>query len=811
MIKNLKKSNSKEKQKNEKTSSLEGNLKDIILQIKIIFNHYSKNKTYLSNKQYKLFIIEASLLDNILTLENSDTLFYSYSCAKDSMTFKQFLDLIFKLSEIKFHEQFKENQTKALFLFFNTFINPLIDIYNNSNKHNKKNISENKKNSDISFNDINHKLIISKISSLLTKEIIEENYLLFLKIFQKYFCFENLKISRTQKNHLSKSAFIKVMNDFNISPEFLNSETIEEVFDRIIDNRDYAEKIMNDLINIDLCNNDGMWFTLFHFIVGIYLISIFNVIISNYDENNPTNIWEIFINNNDSQAFENIIKLIYKSPNLKKVMPDEIRNMQNMILDYKNKACNFIDENNNNLNLNESNISNNKMEINQKYQNQIINDVNEKENENCKNRNNYYYSNNSKQNNNIKSNKSMNIYNKGLLSNFINERLKKNKSLTIINKPKKKLSSIIDLTSKINGNPNDCLSYFDMAPIILKKYKKQLITIYKNYSELYLETIFSIYMTQNGFINLIKDLNLLAKNDIQNYDKNLPAHKLFSLLKKRANLLTFPAINLIFSKFSSFPAGIFSRENGKTGNKRINFINFIYILLNLANKIFNPKFNNISFDDKFFSYDLLTNTKFPIKYAYNFVAIYINPLYQTIMPIIEEDNFKLSNLKKLLENKRLNGIANRIMPLFIRILKYYNDKSDYMEYSQYFKCLTDFNIFPDFVQRTKMIKIFINFINNFDEDFLLRGNNKIISKIDECAYGLLYIGISLNESGNELNNIEMNILNFIRKIGQSPNLGKISILDLRNTLQKDFLNAYYDIKNYILGDNKNIINESLFI
>ena len=134
-----------------------------------------------------------------------------------------------------------------------------------------------------------------------------------------------------------------------------------------------------------------------------------------------------------------------------------------------------------------------------------------------------------------------------------------------------------------------------------------------------------------------------------------------------------------------------------------------------------------------------------------------------------------------------------------------------MEYSQYFKCLTDFNIFPDFVQRTKMIKIFINFINNFDEDFLLRGNNKIISKIDECAYGLLYIGISLNESGNELNNIEMNILNFIRKIGQSPNLGKISILDLRNTLQKDFLNAYYDIKNYILGDNKNIINESLFI
>ena len=816
MLKNLKNSKSKEKQKKETPSSLDINIKDIIYQIKNIFNHYSKNKSFLINKQYKIFVIESSLLDNVLTPEYSDTLFYSYSCAKDSITFKQFLDLIFKLSEIKFHEQYKENQTKALILFFNIFINPLIDIYNNkSNKQKRTNISENKKNSDISFNDINHKLIISKISSLLSKEIIEENYLLFLKIYQKYFCFENLKISRTQKNHLSKSAFIKVMNDFNISPEFLNSEKIGEIFDRIIDNRDYTENIMNDLINIDLCNNDGMWFTLFHFIVGLYLISIFNVILTNYDENNPTSIWEIFIHNNDSQAFENLIKLVYKCPNLKNVMPDEIKDMQNMILHYKNKTCIFGDENNNNLILNESNTSDNKMEINKKHKNQIINDskdINDIENENCRNKTaNNYYNNNIKLSKNIKSNKATNIYNNVLLSNFINDRLKKNKSSTMINKPKKNLSSINDFSSKINENPNDCLSYFDMTPIVLKKYKKQLISIYKNYSELYLETIFSVYMTQNGFINLIKDLNLLIKNDIQIYDKNLSAHQLFLLQKKRVNLLTFSVINLIFSKFSSIPTGLFLKDKGKAGNKRINFINFLYIILNLANKIFNPKFNNISFDNKFFSYDLLTNTKFPLQYAYNFIEIYINPLYQNILPIIEDDNFNLNNLKTLLENKRLKIISNIIIPLFIRILKHYSDNNDYIEYSQYFKCLTDFNIFPDFIQRTKMIKIFINFIDNFNEDFLLRGNNKIISKIEECAYGLLYIGISINESGNEINNKEINILNFISKIGKSQNLGKISILNLRNTLQQDFLNAYNEIKKYILGDNKNIMNESLFI
>ena len=824
MIKTLKNSKSKEKQKKENPLSFEINTKDIIYQFKDIFNHYSNNKTYLSNNQYKIFLIEASLLDDILTPQYSDTLFYSYSNAKDSINFKSFLDLLFKLSEIKFPKQYKDNKTQALFLFFDIFINPLIDIYKNDNNKNKqkKNVFRNKNNSDLSFNDINHKLIISKISSLLSKELIEENYLLFLKIYQKYFCFENLKISRTQKNHLSQRAFIKVMCDFNISPDYLNSEQIEDIFDRIIDNRDYTENIMNDLINIDLCNNDGMWFTLFHFIVGLYLISIFNVMITNYDENNPKNIWEIFMHNNDTQAFENIIKLIYKNPNLKKVIHDEIRKMQNMILEFKNKSSNFNDDNINLLSFNESNtfnkLENNKNENeneNEKENDNIIdnNENNNDENEinNLKNKSSInYYSNNSNnfKHNTVKTNKTNNIYNHRLISNFLNDRLKKNKSFTIENKPKKNISSFIDISSKIKGNPNDYLSYMDMAPLIIKKYKMQLISVYEYYSELYLETIFSVYMTQNGFINLIKDLNLLAKSDIQIYDKNLPAHQLFLLQKKRANLLTFSAINLIFSKFSSIQVGLLSREKGKSGNKRINFINFIYIILNLANKIFNPKFNNICFDDKSFSYDKLTNTKFPIKYAYNFVVIYINPLYQNLLPILEEDNFNLNNLKKILENERLNLISNIIIPLFIRILKCYNDNQNYMEYSQYFKCLTDFNLFPDFVQRTKMIKIFINFINNFDDIFLLQGNNKIISDIEDCAYGLLYIAIGGNESGNIINNDnEKKILNFIRRIAQSENLGKISILKLRNTLQKDFLYAYYEIKKFILGDNENIMNE----
>ncbi len=209
MLKNLEKSKSYQI-KNKKKSKINENSKNdnstiILSQIKNIFNHYSNNTIYLSNKQYKLFLIEASLLDDTtLTPEYSDTLFYSFSYAKDSITFNSFYDLIMKLVSIKFPKNTKLNPNKTLSFFFDKYISPLIDIHQ-SNAKNKSNkiIQQNKNiNNELSFNDINHKLIISKISSLSMKEIIEENYLLFLKIYQKYFCFENLKISRTQKNHL---------------------------------------------------------------------------------------------------------------------------------------------------------------------------------------------------------------------------------------------------------------------------------------------------------------------------------------------------------------------------------------------------------------------------------------------------------------------------------------------------------------------------------------------------------------------------------------------------------------------------------
>ena len=225
-MKEMKDNNINNEKKNNKNIDLISNLKEI-------FNHFSNNSKYLSNKDYKIFLIETSLLDDIkITPEYSNILFYSFSSAKNCISFQTFCKLLIKISSIKFPQKFKESEENALFLLFDVYLNPLLKIYQiiDSDEKNKSDI----KNEDFIFNNINQKLIIQKIVSRMIKDIIEKNYLLFLKIYQKYFCFENLKISNSQKGHLSNKAFIKVFNDFNISPKYINPEKIENILNPLI-------------------------------------------------------------------------------------------------------------------------------------------------------------------------------------------------------------------------------------------------------------------------------------------------------------------------------------------------------------------------------------------------------------------------------------------------------------------------------------------------------------------------------------------------------------------------------------------------
>ena len=704
-----------------------------VTQLKEIFLLYSNNEKYLTNKQYLQFLSDAQLFDDdILTIKNSNILFYTFTKAKNNLNFQSFCDLIIKLTELQFKDEFINNQSETFSKFILTYITPLIEIL---------------KSSPISLNNnssINYQLIIWKLSTKLNKEIFENNYLLFAKLYLKYFCFENLKISKKQKNHLSFRALNKVMTDFQICPLYITEFQLNDVYDNIILNKDFVLNTMTKSINNEMCCNEGMYFTLYHFMSSFYLIGIHNILLTN-NENEKEDLLRIFINGFDSEAMNRIISLFYKSELLKNIMPNDMSQNENE-----------NDDNINNINLNQnSDNNNNGNEINNEINNEL---------------------------------------------NNIHNNLKSFNNISNINNSNEK----IELKSQIQDLENKILKIKDMVPEILRLYYNILTSVYKFYSELFYETIFSIYMTQNGFSKFIHDIGLISSNynQIENSkvtESNDNLTKMYLNNNLKENLLTFSTINFYFSKFSSNSKGIIQKNN----NKRIDFENFINLILCLSNKIYNPLFNSISFENKYFSIENIINTEFPIKYSIDFINNFIIPLYNDIRTFIEEENFSLENLNLLFES--IKNDISKITIILIRILKVYSDGKNYIDYFQYFKLLSEFEIFPNLISKTKMIKVFIHFIENFDDEYLIKGNNKIFLSLNRCAKAILFIGIQKNINNNEIesNEILVKLVYFLQKMLQTKGLKNISLKSGNVSIQKDFKKLVDDISNKIAKIHSN--------
>ena len=501
---------------------------------------------------------------------------------------------------------------------------------------------------------------------------------------------------------------------------------------------------------------------------SFYLLAVNNILLTNNEEE-KNNLWLIFAKGSDSEALNTIIQLFYKSENLKNIMPNEINQAEK---EYKK----INDSNENNI---EENIENNEKNNN--------NEMNKSNNELSQ----------------ISQNK-LNLSNNDLSKRNIEKYIIKSNRNLEDSLENEKLKSI----SK-EGN-NKIFKVKQMFPEILKKYYNILTSIYKFYSELFYETIFSIYMTQNGFIKFIKDMGLESSNynQIENSKVNESNKKLTELYldnKLKANLLSFSTLNFYFSKFSSNSKGIIQKNN----NKRIDFENFINLILCLSNKIYNPQFNSISFENKYFPIENLINTEFPIKYSIDFINNFILPLYNDIRSFIEEENFSLENLNLLFES--IKNDINKITNLLIRILKIYSDDKNYIDYFQYFKMLSDFEIFPNLISKTKMIKIFIHFIENFDEEYLIKGNNKIYLSLNRCAKAILFIGIQndKNNNGIESNEILVKLFYFLQRIGQTKGFKNISLKSGNVSIQRDFKKLIDEICNKI-NNNYSYKENNLF-
>ena len=114
--------------------------------------------------------------------------------------------------------------------------------------------------------------------------------------------------------------------------------------------------------------------------------------------------------------------------------------------------------------------------------------------------------------------------------------------------------------------------------------------------------------------------------------------------------------------------------------------------------------------------------------------------------------------------------------------------------------LCDFEIFPDLISRTRMIKIFLNFIDNFDKDYIITGNNKIALSVDRCANAILFIAVGLVENQNvKIDNGELlrKIIYFVQRMIQTKGLEIVTKKSGIIKISREFIKVFNDYKKIV--------------
>ncbi len=132
------------------------------------------------------------------------------------------------------------------------------------------------------------KLILKINSNNEFKEILDKHLYLIIKLYQKYFPWESLNISEEKRINLSEKSFVRLCKDFEIQPNLISLIKLNDIYTNSTLN---TKLIISNVCSVMDTNikNQGNYFTLFHFIVCLYLISIQSILNVNCNINNENN------------------------------------------------------------------------------------------------------------------------------------------------------------------------------------------------------------------------------------------------------------------------------------------------------------------------------------------------------------------------------------------------------------------------------------------------------------------------------------------------------------------------------------------
>lgn len=281
--------NMKKNSVEDKSCNYHSFLKDLddVQKLKRLYLIFSGNEKKINSQKFVKLVSDAGLLNRDFDSKYADILFYAGSKSKTHIDFNSFCDIILKIAEIKFPLEFIRNETVALSNVLKSYFFPLLyKIYSqsNSNYHYINNNNKNTQNNLISTQSNGQRqidyvqLLLKLNSNMYIKETLEKHLYIIIKIYQKYFPWESLNISMEKKIVLSEKAFLKFCKDFEIQPNLVSLVKLNNIYTNTFINKKIIFSVLNSILEKNI-KNQGNYYTLFHFISCIYLISIQSLLI----------------------------------------------------------------------------------------------------------------------------------------------------------------------------------------------------------------------------------------------------------------------------------------------------------------------------------------------------------------------------------------------------------------------------------------------------------------------------------------------------------------------------------------------------
>ena len=224
-----------------------------VKRLKKLFMIYTNNEKSLNSTKFSKLLNDSKIINNsTLTKPIVDILFHKENKSKNFFTFENFCNVLVEISKIVYPNE--GNEHKAFGKLFNKH---LLSLLINLNCNLYKDFFEEKIE------------LLKAEKRILT--MIEKNFLLFIKMYEKYFPWEFSKLENNKKNEFSEQSYLKFLKDFELTPSLVSKNKAVEIYQNLIHHKKDLQTLFSEN---EFPSNLGTAFTIYNFIFSIFLISL---------------------------------------------------------------------------------------------------------------------------------------------------------------------------------------------------------------------------------------------------------------------------------------------------------------------------------------------------------------------------------------------------------------------------------------------------------------------------------------------------------------------------------------------------------